>query len=1230
MKHYLQNLNWKLYSVMAIVGLILLSTVVPLAYNRWVEIQCQAGMGDFDESRSPDGQAESLARLFRLKGLFFSTGCHYKAKYLFYHELSPEEQLALFEPDKVDESDLIELVQGLYTTLPAVDLDVNRVEPTRKLLGQMLEALNELDPAEQPTDLKKEIETLLRARNLAELGEYEVSLGEYDKAFELNSKNPAMLYERARVRAKLGQHEAALEDLERMIEIANETRAPIIPTATPQTPEATPTPATSEFYTPEKIIEQGRNLIENEEKLGEALAAASESGYRTLQEVIRQPTATRPALVAPPTLPTPTATIMPAATPESSAIPTLTATPSLANVTPSARADNPTMTPSGTAATETMTPSGSLGTETVTPSRTAVPPTAVPPSVTPQPPSATPVPPTLVLPNATSVLPTALPSVTPMPPTSVTPVPPFVAIADIWSENKSVIVPLLTGAVLAVVVVVVVIVMVRMVRMVRKRFWRLPSQNTALIVQDNSVFIEKEHLIEALLKEDLDRISAKLHTKGGTRLFLTGFGSFGGTSLVRSSMKKLMQQNLKNNQASQVLVIRFDTSRRARSGEYQLFINETKGVSINHKVTNSELLAKVKDVLAQPAKLRDLQSSNPDLFKGMTAVFAQDPTSSEAIAGLVSQVLKLLQSKHDDRQIHEALDKLRPNPSSSQARQLLLVIDHVEQAETMQRLLNGPICDELRYPWLSLIVVARHQTFNRWPERLRQQVRDPRWMEYYYVRRLWLEDFDVQERLKHFMHIDVSALNKQERDRFDRLLAHLTYQARGSVARVMRELKKGPYLSKKEGQWAINLDEVYTHGRENIEHNVYAQKILDQHWRKICSEGLVSGRVEMADQAKVGVYYVIEWIRDHPIFSWQELLAAAGQEKADHITISDNQEIREEILGNLLHVLEQEHYLEPEPEPDRYRLAWQKTRPSRIKKTTRTLIGGRKPKSRRRGRIRATPTPSRRTDTGTTPSQSRTHDAKPGATHFQSTPQQAKADASQSTRPQAKADAFQSTPQQAKADASQSTPPQAKADASQSTPSQAKADASQSTPPQAKTDASQSTPHDAEGKPGKALHIAFLGDATGQPDNVISLATQIAFEVVEAGYALIMTDRGGVNATVWERLVVYCGVAEAKRPLLIATRKDVRSNEKQEVIPASGPSHQLEEFLKKADVLILAQQDRTTDSVFAPRMVKLMAQEKDVPVIEPSAKVDLAEVPNVAREVVKEAQKAYAARQAAL
>ncbi|MGB0384379.1 MAG: AAA-like domain-containing protein [Ardenticatenaceae bacterium] len=319
-----------------------------IAYDFWVGNKVQNTIGHFYEARMPSQKATHLATLFRLEGLFSQTEYDHKATQLFYSNLSGEEQLALFDAHhahRVPDSDMITLIQGLYTTLA----DVEGNNSNQPLLEAMKSALDKLDQTAETTALRDEINHWLQARDLLQQGESTQALNQYDNAFAFKSNNPATLYERAKVLTNLSRYEDALRDLELVIAIARTLSVPPTPTPAPGTtpseavptitltsiptpnvtitpteqlstpapttsndatattevtlrslPAQTPIPAAmpilppfrSDFDTRTKMIGVVRNLIQSNPELNGALATAPTSQYSSLRDVVPPPTAT--------------------------------------------------------------------------------------------------------------------------------------------------------------------------------------------------------------------------------------------------------------------------------------------------------------------------------------------------------------------------------------------------------------------------------------------------------------------------------------------------------------------------------------------------------------------------------------------------------------------------------------------------------------------------------------------------------------------------------------------------------------------------------------------------------------------------------------------------------------------------------------------------------------------------------------------------------------------------
>ncbi len=154
-------------------------------------------------------------RITSLAGLFDLPGYGDQACQLFYRELSPEEQLALFDladPQAVG-AQLITVVQGLYT-----DLELQNDEQGNRLLRAMAQALRELDDP-MAINLATEIEQWLQGRAYYAQGEYQWAVTAYDVAISLNDRNPGTYFGRGLAYVGLKDYDAALDDSEVVVQL---------------------------------------------------------------------------------------------------------------------------------------------------------------------------------------------------------------------------------------------------------------------------------------------------------------------------------------------------------------------------------------------------------------------------------------------------------------------------------------------------------------------------------------------------------------------------------------------------------------------------------------------------------------------------------------------------------------------------------------------------------------------------------------------------------------------------------------------------------------------------------------------------------------------------------------------------------------------------------------------------------------------------------------------------
>ncbi len=169
--------------------------------------QAQGFIDSFRDSTSPNERLASLAGLFNLGG-------HEQlARQLFFQELSPADQLALFDlgdPPAVGEQ-LVTVVKGVYT-----DPNLENNTQNNLLLAAMAQPLSQLgnSPSLGASSLELEIKQWLEGReHHNDRGQVQLAIEAYNVAIGINNRNPGIYFDRGLANAALGESSQALADL---------------------------------------------------------------------------------------------------------------------------------------------------------------------------------------------------------------------------------------------------------------------------------------------------------------------------------------------------------------------------------------------------------------------------------------------------------------------------------------------------------------------------------------------------------------------------------------------------------------------------------------------------------------------------------------------------------------------------------------------------------------------------------------------------------------------------------------------------------------------------------------------------------------------------------------------------------------------------------------------------------------------------------------------------------
>jgi hypothetical protein len=315
--------RWKRTAgIISILLILLLAGVIAFTIQQQKQraTQAQTFTNNFRKATSPE------VRLANLAGLFNLYGYESQARQLFYEELSPDDQLALFnltDPEAMGEK-LVAVVRGIYT-----DATLENNEQSNDLLQAMAQTLSQLQysPSLGSIELELEITQWLKGReNHHKEGQYQRAVDAYSIAINVNNQNPGVYFDRGLAYVELDRPDQALGDFATVLDLDGSWQPRV------------------------------QQALVSDSQLYLALWG-EQSDHGALIALVPTPTSTPTPTFTPTPSPTPMPTdtpLPPTATPTTTPTPTATSTPS---PTPT-RIINLT-------ATQTPTPSSPIGTFTL-------------------------------------------------------------------------------------------------------------------------------------------------------------------------------------------------------------------------------------------------------------------------------------------------------------------------------------------------------------------------------------------------------------------------------------------------------------------------------------------------------------------------------------------------------------------------------------------------------------------------------------------------------------------------------------------------------------------------------------------------------------------------------------------------------------------------------------------------------------------------------------------------
>lgn len=371
---------------------------------------------------------------------------------------------------------------------------------------------------------------------------------------------------------------------------------------------------------------------------------------------------------------------------------------------------------------------------------------------------------------------------------------------------------------------------------------------------------------ELILHDSYDRLKSFVNYSSGGRFVLTGYGRFGGTSLVTA----MMRQGQRNLNASGV-----------KGSALPVFYFEVredfKNKVVQFKVTANE--------------------SSVGVFRADISTSVDDPDFLQKIIHTSAMKKSLPKNKDELRRMTQLV--MERAGQKGEPPRTVIVLDRIRHLETLEVLSTY---DLFEGDQLSVVAVTRKEDADRWnmcKERL-----DEIGFQQWYVPCLWNSGNQLRDTLKRVLFASGnSGESEDDVKMLENVLKHFEYQGRGILGDTLDGIKHPDnwYADNDRAMFAVESVWKQSHAQRNC----WLQDMLDLNWAFILGS-LQVGSPESIDRARLGIYNLLDWITEAGDFSVAELYDKVS---SGVIAIAANTRLRDRAIENLIYVLERNRFL---------------------------------------------------------------------------------------------------------------------------------------------------------------------------------------------------------------------------------------------------------------------------------------------------------------------------------
>lgn len=440
----------------------------------------------------------------------------------------------------------------------------------------------------------------------------------------------------------------------------------------------------------------------------------------------------------------------------------------------------------------------------------------------------------------------------------------------------------------------------------------------------------KRHEIIGLVGREHElRLKDRIVFFSGQKCLLRGFGRFGGTTLITQIIERAKVDIASRNQGKVLLLsaslefyptINANDAIKAIIRDLQIdILRADYSWSIAQQLRNLQKKYSIKDYSTETS-VSVKAAAGPFGEASFTRKQGQNGANGDSILSdgelldIFEQILDGKTRGRDSQPFERMLGGILANKTLPA--RIIIIIDKIENDKVFDMLRQLKILDDER---IFVFGIVKQNIYSAWGKDKKEKI-EVLGFESIYVPCLWETETSLIENLiteiMPAKKIDIEDSIEDEEEEIPNELRdlrdHIAYVSRGAPGEVLKRLLSTELCNYKDGIPEIAFDTIQQW--ELIKYNAQCERLISKNWEKVLPKELKG--LEEIDQAKIGVYEILDWIRQEVGFTFEELIAEAQNNK---IPIAKSKLLKTETASTLIETLIQEKFLVEEPSK-KYRL----------------------------------------------------------------------------------------------------------------------------------------------------------------------------------------------------------------------------------------------------------------------------------------------------------------------